>query len=64
MIQALQYKLYMMGIPIDGPRNVYCDKEAFFRNSTMPKSTLKKKQFASCYHHVQGDCVSGMMQIE
>ena len=36
MIQALQYKLCMMGIPIDGPTNMFCDNKAVVRNSTMP----------------------------
>ena len=38
-----QYELCMMGIPIDGPTNIFCDNEAIVRNSTMPESTLKKK---------------------
>ena len=52
MIQALQYKLCMMGIPIDGPTNMFCDNKAVVRNSTMPESTLKKKHVANCYHCV------------
>ena len=46
MIQALRYKLHMMGIPIDGPTNMFCDNKAVVRNSTMPESTLKKKHVA------------------
>ena len=52
MIQALQYKLCMMGIPIDGPTNMFCDNKAVVRNTTMPESTLKKKHVAICYHCV------------
>ena len=52
MIQALQCKLCMMGIPIDGPTNMFCDNAAVVRNSTMPESTLKKKHVAICYHCV------------
>ena len=36
MIQAFQYLLCMMGIPIDGPTNMFCDNEAIVRDSTMP----------------------------
>ena len=63
MIQALRYKLCLMGIPIDGPTNMFCDNEAVVRNSTMPESTLKKKHVAICYHRVREACASGMIQI-
>ena len=63
MKQASRYKLCMMGIPIDGPTNMFCDNEAVDRNSTMPESTLKKKHVAICYHRVREACTSGMIQI-
>ena len=63
MIQALQYKLCMMGIPIDGPINMFCDYEAVVRNSTMLESMLKKKHVAICYHRVREACAPGMIQI-
>ena len=63
MKQALRYKLCMMGIPIDGPTNVFCDNESVIRNSTMPESMLKKKHVAICYHCVQEACALGMIQI-
>ena len=53
----------MMGIPIDGPTNLFCDNEAVVRNSTMPESTLKKKHAAICYHCVREACALGMIQI-
>jgi hypothetical protein len=31
--EALQYKLRMFGIPIDGPANVYCDNNSVVINS-------------------------------
>ena len=63
MIQALQYKLCMMGIPIDGPTNMFCDNKAVVRNSTMSESTLKKKHVTICYHRVWEACPSDMIQI-
>ena len=42
-IEAMRYKLRMMGIPMEGPTNVFCDNESVFINSTHPESTLKKK---------------------
>ena len=41
--EAQRYKLRMMGIPVEGPTNVFCDNESVFINSTKPDSTLKKK---------------------
>ena len=29
----------MIGIPLDGPTNIFCDNEAIDRNLTMPEST-------------------------
>ena len=40
----------MFGIPIDGPANVYCDNEAVYKNTVIPKSTLKKKHHSIAYH--------------
>ena len=63
MIQALQYKICMMCIPIDGPTHMFCANEAVVRNSAMPESMLKKKQVAISYHPVQEACALGMIQI-
>ena len=41
-IEALQYKLRMFGIPIEGSMNVFCDNEVVFKNTKMPDSMLKK----------------------
>jgi hypothetical protein len=49
-VEALRYKLRMMGIPITCPTNVYCDNEAVFKNSTFPKSIIKKIHNAIAYH--------------
>ena len=38
-IEALQYKLRMFGIPIEGSMNVFCDNEAVFKNTTMLKNS-------------------------
>ena len=63
MIQSLHYKLYMMGIPLDGPGNVFCDNEAVVKNTTRPESTLKKKHAAICYHKIQEACAQGIIRI-
>jgi hypothetical protein len=52
-IEAMRYKLCMMGIPMEGPTNVFCDNESVFINSTHPELTLKKKHNAIAYHHTR-----------
>ena len=51
-IHALRYKLRMMGIPLDGETNVFCDNQAVVINSSFPESQLKKKHLSICYHIV------------
>jgi hypothetical protein len=36
LIEALCYKLWMMGDPIDGPCSTFCNNEAAVNNSTVP----------------------------
>ena len=50
MNDALRYKLRMMGIPLDGPTNGFCDNEGVVNNVSKAESTLKKKHLAVCYH--------------
>jgi hypothetical protein len=43
-IVAMRYKLRMFGVPIEGPANVFCDNHGVVKNTSMPESTLMKKQ--------------------
>ena len=63
MIEGLRYKLRMMGIPLEGPANVFCDNEAVVTSATRPESMLKKKHVSVCYHRVREGCASGMMRV-
>jgi hypothetical protein len=49
MIEAMRYKLRMLGVPIDGPTNIFCDNEAVYKNTSLPESTLKKKHHSIAY---------------
>ena len=49
-IESLWYKLSMLGVPLEGPTNVFYDNEAVFNNTSQPDSTLKKKHMSICYH--------------
>jgi hypothetical protein len=57
LIEALHYKLRMLGIPLEGPANVLCD------NTTIPSSTLKKKHNAICYHRVREAVAAKVIRI-
>jgi hypothetical protein len=41
-IEALRYKVWMMGIAIDGPANVFCDNKAVFKTSFHLNQQLKR----------------------
>ena len=62
-IEALRYKLWMFGIPIEGPTNVFCDNEAVFKNISIPDSTLKKKHTSICYHRAREAVAARTMQV-
>jgi len=53
LVEALRYKLRMMGIPLDGPANLFGDNSSVITNATVPSSTLTKKHNAICYHRVR-----------
>ena len=53
MVEGLRYKLRMMGVPIDGACNMFCDNESVVKNSTNPESVLKKKHCAIAHHKVR-----------
>ena len=62
-IEALRYKLRMFGIPIKGPANVYCDNKVVTKNTTIPESTLSKKNHSIAYHRCRGAVAAGTVRI-
>jgi hypothetical protein len=63
LIEGLRYKLWMFGVPIDGPANVYGDNNSVVTNSIRPESTLKKKHNAIAYHKVIEAIAQGTIRI-
>jgi hypothetical protein len=53
LVEALRYKLQMMGVPLEGTANVFVDNNSVVTNSTVPSSTLTKKHNSICYHFVR-----------
>jgi hypothetical protein len=62
ILEAICYKLRMLGIPIDGPSNVFCDNKVFVTNLTIPTSTLKKKHNGIAYHRVREAVSAGIQR--
>ena len=53
----------MMGVPIDGAANLFCDNESVVKNTTRSESPLKKKHNAVAYHKVRESVAAGAVQI-
>lgn len=62
-VEALRYKLRMMGIPIEGPANLYCDNESVFKNSSFPESAIKKKHNSIAYHKSRESQAAGSVRV-
>jgi hypothetical protein len=63
MIEGLQCKLRMMGIPLDLITLVFCDNEDVVKNITAPESPLKKKHVTICYHRCHEALAAGFIQL-
>ena len=50
LVEGLRYKLRMMGVPISGSTNMFCDNESVVTNVTRPESQCKKKHNSVAYH--------------
>lgn len=63
MVEGLRYRLRMMGIPLEGPTNMFCDNSGVVANTTAPESTLKKKHNAINYHRVREAVAAKVIRI-
>ena len=63
MIVALQYKLWMFGVPIVGPANVFCDNNGVVKNTTIPESMLAKKHNAINYHAIRKAVAARILRV-
>jgi hypothetical protein len=52
-VEALCYKLRMMGVPIDDPASIYCDNQSVFKNALRPESVCNKKHNSIAYHRTR-----------
>ena len=63
LIEALRYKLRMLGVPVDDATNIFCDNAAVTRNCSDPTSTLKKKHHLIAYHRNREAVAAGTVRI-
>ena len=63
MIEGLRYKLRMLGVPIDGPCDVFCDNNSVVLNTSRPESPLKKKHCSVAYHKARECIAAGIIRI-
>jgi hypothetical protein len=53
----------MLGVPLEGPANVFCDNESVAKNSSRPESMLKKRHNAIAYHRCREAQAAGIIRI-
>jgi hypothetical protein len=63
MVEGLRYKLWMMGVPIDGACRVKADNMSMVKNSSVPASQLKKKSNSIAFHYVRERAAMGVVII-
>ena len=62
-LKSIRYKLRMMGVPIDGPCNVFADNESVVKSSVNPESTLNKKHVSIAYHLTRESFAAGIVDV-
>jgi len=63
LIIGLRNDLRMLGIPLLGPANVFCDNQSVVLQTTLPSSTLKKKHNSIAYHKVRESVAAGILRV-
>jgi hypothetical protein len=53
----------MLGVPMEGAANVFCNNESVVKNSSRPESMLKKHHNAIAYHCCRKAQVAGIIRI-
>jgi len=55
--------LKSLGLPIDGPAEIYIDNHAVVQNTTIPGSSLRKKHLSIAYHIIREAQVADLVRI-
>ena len=62
-IIELRLKCKSIGLPLDGPTDVYCDNQGVVKNTSIPESTLSKKHNAVNYHICRETVAADAMRV-
>ena len=52
-----------MGIPVEGPAEVFCDNMSVVNNSSIPTSAFNKRHNAICYHRFMESPAEVILQV-
>jgi len=63
LLEGLRYRLRMMGIPLQGTTNTFCDNDSVVKNVSDPTSTLTKKHNAIAYHKLRESVAARTQRI-
>ena len=63
LVKALWCKLWVLGIPIEVPTNMFCDNEAVYKNASTPEFKLKNKNVSICCHNFRESVTGGLARI-
>ena len=58
-IKALSIKLRQMGIPVEGPTDVFCDNDSVVKSTMRIEARLNKKHQSICWHTIQEAVAAG-----
>jgi hypothetical protein len=64
LIVAINYKLRMFGVEIDGPAKVFCNNHGIAKNISILELMLMKKHNAINYHVVREGVAAGILRVE
>ena len=59
----MRYKLRMMGVPLDGPTNIFCDNESVVKSSVNPVTKIKKKHVSITFHKCRDSLAAGIINV-
>ena len=62
-IEALRYKLRCLGIPVEGPAEVFCDNMSVVKNSSIPTPALNKRHNTIYYHKFREAQYEGIIRV-
>ena len=60
---ATKRMLSSIGIPVEGPVQIYCDNKAVVDNSSIPGSSLKKKHTVLAFHKTREAIATGDVMV-